>query len=368
MLKSYLHHYAETFSPYKGGPVCYEDGCLYLGLINLYNATGDASWFDHLKRLAEEQVSPSGALKGYVLEEYNIDNILSGRAFLYLYNETGDERYKAAIDTMAKQLANHPRTKSGNYWHKKRYSYQVWLDGLWMGLPFQIEYAQLTGDEVLLHDAIDQLMRALVLLEVPQTGLYAHGYDEARQQEWADKVTGHNSAHWGRALGWLAMAMVEIVGLISAAQSGQLVVKTQALLNRLLQLQCPSGAWLQVVDQPELPGNYEELSATAMFSYALIKAARLGLGDHFSMPGNKALAQIEIMIQGSSKDHPVMPNICCVAGLGGFDGVYRDGTAHYYTTEIIRPDDIKGVGPFMMASAERKLEEHINQAKSAAAI
>ena len=318
MLRSFFHTYAESYSPYKGGPVCYEDGCLYLGLIHLYRATGEQGWLEHLKRLAYDQIDENGALKGYVLEEYNIDNVLSGRAFLFLYQETGDERFVIAAETLARQLASHPRTKGGNYWHKKRYPYQVWLDGLWMGLPFQIEYAQMKGDEVLLQDAIDQLMRALSLLEVPATGLYAHGYDEARQQSWANRDTGHNEAHWGRALGWLAMAMIDVIDLISAPKAGQLVEKTRALLTRLVALQRPSGAWLQVIDQPDLDGNYEELSATAMFSYTLQKAARLALGDQYRTPGQKAAQLIENQITGSSPDDPAMPNICCVAGLGGF--------------------------------------------------
>jgi unsaturated rhamnogalacturonyl hydrolase len=48
-----------------------------------------------------------------------------------------------------------------------------------------------------------------------------------------------------------------------------------------------------------------------------------------------------------------LTDICCVAGLGGFDGVYRDGTPEYYVTERIQPDDIKGVGPFAYALTER---------------
>jgi len=41
-----------------------------------------------------------------------------------------------------------------------------------------------------------------------------------------------------------------------------------------------------------------------------------------------------------------------VAGLGGFSGTYRDGTAGYYLSEPVVEDDAKGVGPLMMAQAE----------------
>jgi unsaturated rhamnogalacturonyl hydrolase len=50
-----------------------------------------------------------------------------------------------------------------------------------------------------------------------------------------------------------------------------------------------------------------------------------------------------------------LPQVCCVAGLGGFSGRYRDGTPAYYTTEEIVRDDVKGVGPLMMAAGEQML-------------
>ncbi|SFN52683.1 unsaturated rhamnogalacturonyl hydrolase [Cohaesibacter marisflavi] len=355
MLTSYFRHYAETYSAYKSGPICYEDGCLYRGLITLYEATGEQNWLDTLIAFAQKQVAPDGSMTGYELEEYNIDNILSGRAFLYLYKNTKDERYLKACQTLAKQLESHPKTDGGNYWHKKRYPYQVWLDGLYMGLPFQIEYGQMTGDEALIDNAISQLSHALEIMGVGQNGLYAHGYDESRAQSWADKETGLSPAHWSRAIGWLTVALVDICDLVGKEKMGPVFERSVDLLGEIVKLQREQGAWLQVIDQPDLEGNYLESSATAMFSYALLKGARLGLGAEFVAPGLKGHAYLEQLVADS--DPQLLPNIVCVAGLGGFDGNYRDGTAEYYVTETIRADDVKGVGPFMMASAEKLLLE-----------
>nr|WP_321457822.1 glycoside hydrolase family 88 protein [uncultured Cohaesibacter sp.] len=351
MLTSYFRQYAENYSAYKSGPICYEDGCLYRGLITLFEATGEKSWLDILISFAQKQVAPDGTMTGYVLEEYNIDNILSGRAFLFLYKKTGDGRYLSACQTLAKQLATHPKTNAGNYWHKKRYPYQVWLDGLYMGLPFQIEYGQMIGDDALVSDALTQLEQALEIMGAGQNGLYAHGYDESREQAWADKETGLSPAHWARAIGWLTVALVDICELVGAEKMGPLSIRTVRLLEEIVKLQDEKGAWLQVIDQPDLEGNYLESSASAMFSYALMKAARLGLGDQFVAPGVKGHDYLALLVKDS--DPQVLPNIVCVAGLGGFDGNYRDGTPAYYVSEMIKADDIKGVGPFMMASAER---------------
>ncbi|WP_119309257.1 glycoside hydrolase family 88/105 protein [Cohaesibacter haloalkalitolerans] len=359
MLTSYFRHYAESYSAYKSGPVCYEDGCLYRGLITLYEATGEKSWLDILISFAQKQVAPDGSMTGYVLEEYNIDNILSGRAFLFLYKETGDERYLKASQTLASQLETHPKTKAGNYWHKQRYPHQVWLDGLYMGLPFQIEYGQMTDNAAMVDNALAQMEQALTLMSVGQNGLYAHGYDESREQAWSDKETGLSPAHWARAIGWLSVALVDICELVGKETMGPLAERTVKLLAEIVKLQQDKGAWLQVIDQPDLEGNYLESSASAMFCYALLKASRLGLAadlsDQFVSVGLKGLAYLEQLVIDS--DPQVLPHIVCVAGLGGFDGNYRTGTPSYYVGEMIKPDDVKGVGPFMMASAEKLLRE-----------
>jgi len=125
MLTEYLDAYAAGYKPYKGGAFCYEDGCLYRGLIVLAEATGDPRWGAHLERLVGAQVAADGALAGYELDEFNIDNLLSGRALTWLARETGDPRWRRSADRLAEQLARHPRTRSGVYWHKQRYPWQV---------------------------------------------------------------------------------------------------------------------------------------------------------------------------------------------------------------------------------------------------
>ncbi|WP_309082987.1 glycoside hydrolase family 88 protein [Chelativorans sp.] len=355
MLMDYFESYVSAYSPYKGGAWCYEDGCIYRGLALLHLATGEERWAAHLKRLVDAQVSPRGELAGYSIQEFNIDNILSGRALIYLYRLTGEEKYLLGAQLLARQLAAHPRTKSRVYWHKKIYPWQVWLDGLYMGLPFQIEYGQLTGEDALVEDALAQIHTALCLTHVAEAGLYAHGYDESRSQKWADPFTGRSPSHWGRALGWLSMALVdiaELVGKKGAAQAG-IAEETTALLRRLVQLRTQNAMWLQVIDRPELPGNYAESSATAMLAYALIKAGRLDGSGEFLAAGREslqALAQGRLVKGKDGKAH--LTGICQVAGLGGFSGTYRDGSAGYYLTEPVVDDDAKGVGPLMMAKAE----------------
>ncbi|MDV7144845.1 glycoside hydrolase family 88 protein [Tropicimonas sp. TH_r6] len=356
-LLAYFDAYAGKYSPYKLGNWCYEDGLVYLGLIALHKATGDSRWFAHLRRLADARIGPDGTLDGHKISDYNIDNILAGRALFHLFDEVGDRRYADAAARLIRQLDNHPRTECGNYWHKLRYPWQVWLDGLYMGLPFQLEYGVRQDRTSLVEDAVAQLRTALRRMYKPATGLHAHAWDEACEQPWADPVTGFNADHWARANGWLAMALVDICGLLGAEQAATtgLGQSTREMLCRVVEMQTEAGLWLQVPDRPDLAGNWEEVSASAMFAYALLKADRLGLApERGGMAGRAGFDALGAVIEASdrSSEGAGFGPMCHVAGLGSFQDRYRDGTAEYYISETRCDDDPKGVGPMMMATAE----------------
>lgn len=309
-----------------------------------------------MNRLIDAQISPDGQLAAYAPEAFNIDNILSGRSLIFLHKLSAAPRYLTAIGRLSDQLSKHPNISTGNYWHKLRYPHQVWLDGLYMGLPFQVEAAQLRGDDTSVQDALNQMLSAMALTYDASTQLYHHGYDEARAQAWANQQTGLSSAHWARALGWLAMACVDLLDLLPpSAKRDDLAQRATALASQLLAHQQPDGRWLQVIDQPALNGNYAESSATAMLAYFFLKAERLDLpvspgAQSHAETGRAALNGLRQSAMTGTP--PKLRQICHIAGLGGFEGRERDGTAGYYVSEVLLDDDIKGVGPLMMAHAE----------------
>lgn len=349
MLTAYFEDYLDRYRPYKGGAWCYEDGCIYRGLELLHRHTGEDRWLNRLKAMVDAQIEPGPTLSGYAPGEFNIDNILPGRALLYLHQVTQQQTYLDAASLLMAQLQQHPRTKTGVYWHKLRYPWQVWLDGLYMGLPFQIGYGQQTGQADLIHDALHQLDTALALTFVPETGLYAHAYDEAKEQAWAHPDTGRSAAHWARALGWLSMALVDVADLVTASAFMPAKARTERLLADIQRLQQPSGQWLQVIDHPDLPGNYLESSASAMFVYALVKGAELGLCP---APEHDLFARLTSSALRTTADgRTEMVDMCEVAGLGTYQNRYRNGTAEYYVSEARVADDAKGVGPLMMGHA-----------------
>lgn len=357
MLTAFFDAYATRYQPYKRGHWCYEDGCLYRGLELLHRATGEERWLDHLLRLITPQIRRGSdgtvSLAGYDPSEYNIDNILSGRALLYLAKVTGDPLYLEAAALLASQLRTHPRTRSGVYWHKLRYPWQIWLDGLYMAAPFQVGYGMTTNSPGLIEDSLSQLSTALSQSFVPATGLYAHATDEAGMQPWALAGGGHSRAHWARALGWLAMCLVDVATLVGPERFAPLQDATIRLMRKLMDLRQPSGLWLQVIDQPQLSGNFEETSASAMLVYALLQANKLDLCPGFGeAEANRLLRDLCLGSLARGADGTLqMARICEVAGLGRYQDRYRDGSAEYYVSERVVADDIKGVGPLMMAVA-----------------
>ena len=349
MLTEYFDAYARDHQYYKGGSWCYEDGLVYRGLEAMHQATGEDRWLNHLKRLVDGQLTDASLPVGYDPSEYNIDHILSGRALVYLHEQTGDPKYMTAADYLALQLKHHPRTMSGVYWHKLRYPWQIWLDGLYMGPTFQVKYAKAIGDQAMVQDSLTQIATALTATRDEKTGLYAHAYDEVRMQPWADKETGHSPAFWARAIGWVAMALVDVAEMVTEQEFAPLRQDTITLLETIYDLRQPGGLWLQVIDRPDLEGNYQESSASAMFVYALVKASRLGI-----MPAKyDGLIDtlLEQTVRKRSDGQLEMYDMCWVAGLGPFEGRYRDGSAEYYISERICTDDPKGVSPLMTAFA-----------------
>lgn len=355
MLDGYFENFLSNYRNYKSGSWCYEDGIIYRGLQMMYQSTGNELWLSHLIRLIDDQISIDGALTGYHISDYNIDNIQTGRVLYFLHEKTGEERYIKAANVLAKQLRSQPRTRSNVYWHKLRYPWQIWLDGLYMAAPFQIAYAQANNKPELIKDSINQISTALKIMHDPKTGLYIHAYDEAHLQPWSNKENGWSKAYWSRAIGWLAMCLVDVAELVTQEEFAPLKKPAEELLATLLKYQQPNGLWLQVIDRPDLSDNYEESSASAMFVYALVKGARLGLVDVNIAELVDFLVSKTVKNKNGSGDlgGMEMVNMCEVAGLGPYEGRYRDGSAEYYLTEPKVSDDSKGVAPLMMAIAEK---------------
>ena len=156
----YFKQYTKWFASYDRNTWNYEDACVIIGLRELYSATGDKVWWDAVKAFYGRYINEDGTIRLYDESEYNLDRIPGGRALFDLLKETGEEKYRKAIEALAGQMKRQPRAKCGSFWHKNIYPNQIWLDGLYMGLPFYMLYANLTGDASIYDDVVRQFKNA----------------------------------------------------------------------------------------------------------------------------------------------------------------------------------------------------------------
>jgi unsaturated rhamnogalacturonyl hydrolase len=332
----------------------YVTGTVLRGYAELWKITGEKKYYDYIKNTVDRAVKTDGSISSYNLSDYNIDQIREGCAVLFLYRETGLTKYKTAAELLRKQLSEHPRTSEGGFWHKLRYPWQMWLDGLYMGSPFLAEYGSLFSEPEAMDDVMNQLLLAHKHTRDSVTGLYYHGWDEKREQEWADSVTGQSPSFWGRAMGWYAMAIVDALDYIPMDHPERDSVLT--IMNRFsLAIKnfqdSVSGVWWQVTDQGDREGNYLESSSSCMFVYALAKAVRKGYIDTSYRPvAEKGFRGIlDKFITPNADGTLSLGQTCLTAGLG----YGRDGTYNYYVNETsISTNDGKALGPFILAAIE----------------
>lgn len=352
-IKAYIEHYLNTYNAYKTY-WNYEDGCVLEGCADLYRATGDEAYRDFVLGYLEGRVQPDGSIPTFDMSKYSIDSINCGKALFFALDETGDERYRKAIEMHVERLKSHPRCACGSYWHKENYPDQIWLDGLYMVQPFRMMYEARFNSMAQLHDITRQFRNVRQYLWNGDKGLNYHAYDEAKRQRWCDRETGCSHNFWLRSTGWYLMALIDCIEscpeMLYEHYRALVDLFRESMRGVLLYQDAQSRLFYQVIDRADVPGNYTETSGSAMIAYSLMKAVRLGV-----MNEEKYLPMAREMFEALVKHKLVMhdgtaelTDICKVAGLSDT----RDGSVQYYLSEPRVSDDSKGVGPFMMAWAE----------------
>ena len=364
------------------------------GMLDTYLKYGGDDILKYCKMYTDKMIDQQGNITGYDILDYNLDNIRTGHFVTRMYQNWPEEKNLLAMKTMMKQLQDQPRTIADKvFWHKAIYAYQVWLDGIFMGLPFRVLTAPITEKvkgvkgkkakknpvTAIYDDAVNQLKITYDRTLDPKTGLNRHAYDETRKTFWADKETGLSQHCWGRAQGWYTMALIEVLDALpeNYARRSEVIDLLVKDFDAILKWQDKeSGVWYQVMDSPGREGNYLESTCSAMFTYALLKAYRKGyVGEKYRDAGIKAYKG---MIQHFIKVHPdktiSLTECCSVAGLGPAatpeveaamkkinpkgsvkENKRRDGSYQYYLSEPIRDNDAKGIGPFIWASLEMEM-------------
>ncbi len=398
LLKAPYEHYSEwlTYSEMKRVPKSYMldfakkprwsyvMGIELESMLDTYLAYGGEDIRKYCQEYTDTMINEKGEIRTYKIEDYNLDQIRTGHFVARMYQKYPEEKNLKAIQTLMKQLEKQPRTIADKvFWHKAIYSYQVWLDGIFMGLPFHTMTARdllkPKQAQKIYDDAVNQIAVTYKRTYDPKTGLNRHAWDETKEMFWADKETGLSQHTWGRAQGWYTMALIELLDVLPEdyARRAEVLDLLEKDLDAIIKWQDKeTGLWYQVMDSPEREGNYLESTCSSMFAYVLLKAFNKGyLGTKYRDAGIKAYKGIIKNFIRVNADKTISLTQCCeVAGLGPGvsakvlkaapnvkENKRRDGSFKYYISEPIRDNDAKGVGPFIWASLEiEKLGYNIN--------
>ena len=333
----------------------YIDGCMITAILSMYEQSGKTEYLAFADNFCSRFVKEDGTIRTYQAQDYNLDNINPARNLISLYTLTGKEKYRKAVENVRAQLQSQPRTKEGNFWHKKIYPDQVWLDGLYMAQPFYMTYETRFNGMRGCGDSFRQFVNVRKHMRDADTGLYYHAYDASKSMSWADRETGCSRNFWLRAEGWFAGALVDTAEEMDEQlyyEYRTLQSMLKELMDALIPWQDESGMFYQVIDHPEDQRNYLETSGTALIAYAALKGVRLGyLPERYEEIGVRAMDGIVKKHLITNEDGtPGLSGICLVAGLG--NPASRDGSLGYYFSEPVVSNDAKGTAPFLMAYTE----------------
>ena len=342
-------------NPMDFGSWAYPRGLFLMGTYQVYKRTGNHAYLDFIKGWVDSHLDAEGNLKHNV---DNLDSMLAGNLFIFLYQETKDERYHHAAASFRERLNTYPRTHEGAFWHATSREWQTWLDGIYMSMPLLVRYGQLFNDSQYANDEATKqfILYAKHVSESP-TGLLYHAYDESGQQPWADPQTHHSSQFWCRAIGWYGMALVDVLEILPKdhPQRPQLIALVQRLARAYAKYQDPAtGLWFEVVDRADVPDNWLETSSSSMYTYMLSRAVDRGyISKDYEKVAQKGYRGVLASITRNPDGTIAMPNICEGTNIGDLA---------FYLGRARHTNDLHGLGAFIIVNEElRKTAEKSTQ-------
>jgi len=319
---------------------------LYLyGQYLVYKRTGNKKYLDYIQGWVDNNVSDAGVINRKIDA---LDYMLPGNLLIVLHKETGQQKYKIAAESIRHRLDTYPRTTDGGFWHALSRQHQLWLDGMYMSMPFLVRFGQAFNDEKYACDeAVKQLLIYAKHLNDPASGLLYHAYDESGQQPWAQPVTHHSSFFWCRAIGWYGMALIEVLEVLPHhhAQRRDLIKLVRQLAAAYEKYQDPAtGRWYEVVDKATTPGNWLETSSSSMYTYMLSRAIERGyIGKQYAATMHKGYSGVLTQLSRDDEGFAHIANIC---------GGTNVGDLQFYLDRPRNTDDFHGIGSFLIMNEQ----------------
>ncbi|TWP47245.1 twin-arginine translocation signal domain-containing protein [Lentzea tibetensis] len=336
----------KRYTPETFGGWGYTRGLFLYGQYLVYKRTGNKAYLDYVKAWYDRFVKPDGTMDRSFT---NLDAMRSGQMFPILHSETGDARYRTASQQIRAKLNTYKRTKEGGFWHAESGTrdWQLWSDGVYMVVPFIMKHGVAFGEQ---HWAYTEAVRQLLVyarnLQNPN-GLFHHAFDESRQTPWSDKQTGRSAYFWGRAMGWYAMTVIEVLEDLPGHHPDRqkLIDVLRRLVRGIAQHQDAStGRWFQVVDKGGDSANWTETSCTSMYAFAISRGIQRGyLSPSYNGVARKGYAGVLDRMSLDGEGLTSLAEICIGTNVGDLPFYYERPRA---------VNDFHGLGAFLIMNEQ----------------
>lgn len=326
----------------------YSNGVALAGMLHVSEVTGDDRYQahtlrvfdfilghrDYFRRQAQEFGGPQRDGLRRLLDMRELDDCGAiGAALIKAYGKKPDPRYRETINVVADFISKKmSRMPDGTLARTRPWPVSIWVDDLYMSVPFLAQMGRLTGDASYYDDAARQVIQFSDRLFDQAKGVYDHS--------WFAGMDPDPKFYWGRGAGWAIMAAAELLTVLPQDHPRRPAVLDifRKAAQGAASWQGHTGLWHQLLDRPD---SYLETSASAMFTFALARGVNRGwLPPTYAPAAQAGWRAIEGRVRPDGRIEGI-----CVGTTAASDAPY------YYN----RPTDLaaaQGYGPVLMAGAE----------------
>lgn len=331
---------AEDLPPIGGHH--YHQGVCLSGTYQIYLQSGEEHYFQYMKDWVDSVIDDNGKIKKY--RPNALDDLQPGILLYPLYECTGALKYKTALDTIMENIKEYKVNKAGGFWHLDYCANQMWLDGLYMGGPIMAEYARRFNKPELLEQSIHQILLMRKNTRDENTKLWYHAWAQDRDTEWADPETGRSAEFWGRSMGWVLIAILDVLEQMEESHPSyqKLVFIFKELLDAICKYQSDEGRWYQVVNKGHMAGNWLENSCSCLYTAAICRAVKKGMiHSSYLIQAQKGYEGVINSLTWNGEDL-LIGAICIGTGVGDYG---------YYCNRPTTVNDLHGIGAFLLMCA-----------------
>lgn len=329
----------------------YHQGVFLSGMEKIYYLCHEEKYAEYIKAWVDSIIYPDGSIHNY--DRSMLDDIQPGILLFRLHETTGDSRYLKAIKEYIGILEEWPVNSEGGFWHKALHPDQMWLDGLYMAGPFEAEFGAKFDQPKWFDVVTEQALLMKKHTRDEKTGLYYHAWDCEKIRAWADPETGRSPEFWGRAVGWYAVAAIDILDFLPQwhEKRDEMIETVHDLLMSLAKFQDEKcGLWYQVLDKGDHPDNWVEISCSCLFVAAMFKAMRKGYISHeLYETAQKGYEGVIATLKLDEDGNTLLNGVCIGTDVSD------------YQTYIERPtstNDLHGAGAFLLMCAEQQMYQN----------